>query len=213
MTPGKQKITDSESLFRQPCDFVKSVVSLSDLPLEDVPEVAFAGRSNVGKSSLLNALFNVRQLARVSNTPGRTQALNFFLLAKRLYFVDLPGYGFAQAPQKQVSEWNQLLRLYLKGRVQLKRVFLLIDSRHGIKKTDEEILKLLDEAAVSYQVILTKVDKIKAPEILKRIQEIESTFPKHPAMFPRILVTSSQKQEGLEELKQAVLDLLTDHNL
>lgn len=202
--------TQAETLFRQPCSFIKSVVKLEDLPESVLPEIAFAGRSNVGKSSLLNALFNIKQLARVSNTPGRTQALNFFQSGEVFYCIDMPGYGYAQAPKGQVLAWNKLIRLYLKGRPQLKRVYLLIDSRHGVKPNDIEIMDMLDDAAVSYQIVLTKIDKTSGAEIRNRIQAIEATFHDHPALHPTILATSSEKRMGLDELKQEI-SLLVSH--
>lgn len=194
-----------DAFFRQPCGFVKSVVALEHLPEGNLPEIAFAGRSNVGKSSLLNALFNVNALARVSNTPGRTQALNFFLLGEDYFFIDMPGYGYAKAPKQLVASWNKMLRLYLSGRPQLKRVYLLIDSRHGIKSNDEEIMQMLDEAAVSYQAVLTKTDKVSTQQVQRRKEEVIATFSKHPALYPEVLATSAVKKQGLEELKQALI--------
>lgn len=191
-------------LFEHPCTFVTSVYDLKTLPPQDWPEIAFAGRSNVGKSSLINAVFKKKGLAKASNTPGRTQCLNFFQMDTHLHVVDMPGYGYAKAPKDLVDSWNKMLRLYLKGRVQLKRVFLLIDSRHGLKANDIEIMDMLDEAAVSYQVILTKIDKIKPPAVQKRVQEVQDTAPKHPALYPEILVSSSEKNAGLDEIRYAV---------
>lgn len=201
----KQGDTSPEELFRQPCRFVKSVVALDHLPEGNLPEIAFAGRSNVGKSSLLNAIFNMNALARVSNTPGRTQALNFFILGESFFLVDMPGYGYAQAPKGLVASWNDLLRLYLSGRPQLKRVYLLIDSRHGIKPNDSEIMTMLDKAAVSYQAVLTKTDKVSNQQVEQRKDEVVATFAKHPALYPVVLATSAVKKQGLEELKQALI--------
>lgn len=191
-------------LFEHPCTFVTSVYDLKTLPPQEWPEIAFAGRSNVGKSSLINAVFNKRGLAKASNTPGRTQCLNFFQMESHLHVVDMPGYGYAKAPKDLVASWNKMLRLYLKGRVQLKRVFLLIDSRHGLKANDIEIMDMLDEAAVSYQVVLTKVDKIKPPAVQKRLQEVQDSAPKHPALYPEVLFSSSEKNEGLDDVRRAI---------
>lgn len=191
-------------LFGHPCTFVTSVYQLETLPSRDWPEIAFAGRSNVGKSTLINAVFQKKGLAKASSTPGRTQCLNFFQMDRHLHVVDMPGYGYAKAPKSMVDDWNKMLRLYLKGRTQLKRVFLLIDSRHGLKENDIEIMNMLDEAAVSYQAILTKIDKIKAPAVKVRVAEIEAAMPKHPALYPDVLVSSSEKTEGLEEIRQAI---------
>jgi GTP-binding protein len=177
------------------------VVKLDTLPPPDVPEIAFAGRSNVGKSSLINALTGRKNLARASNAPGRTRELNFFDLGGRLRIVDLPGYGFAKAPKEVVDRWTALTKNYLRGRVNLKRVILLIDSRHGIKATDEGIMKALDEAAVVYQVTLTKTDKLKKGELDKRLAETEERIRRRPAAFPVIAATSSDKGIGIPELR------------
>src|SRR6478736_7165674 len=181
-----------EALFKAPSTFVKGVVRVADLPREGRPEVAFAGRSNVGKSSLINALTRQKSLARVSVTPGRTRELNFFTLGKddAFYLVDMPGYGYARAPKAEVKGWTRLIKDYLKGRRELKRVFLLIDARHGIKPNDKETMTLLDEAAVSYQVVLTKADKPKATELTARKEKIANDLAKHPASYPRIVTTS-----------------------
>ena len=176
-----EQIEEAESLFNKPCNFVLSVAKLDQLPLTEMGEVAFAGRSNVGKSSLINALFNQRKLAKTSSTPGRTQQLNYFNLADKIHLVDLPGYGFAQAPESMVKSWQKLIFAYLQGRVNLKRVFLLIDSRHGIKKVDEETMKLLDKAAVTYQIVLTKTDKISAKALADTIKRTEEIIKKHGA--------------------------------
>lgn len=195
-------------LFEYPCTFVTSVYDLKTLPPQDWPEIAFAGRSNVGKSSLINAVFNKKGLAKASNTPGRTQCLNFFQMDTHLHVVDMPGYGYAKAPKDLVASWNKMLRFYLKGRVQLKRVFLLIDSRHGLKANDIEIMDMLDETAVSYQVILTKIDKIKPPAVQKRLQEVRDSAPKHPALYPEVLVSSSEKSAGLDDVRRAIARVL-----
>ena len=193
-------------LFAQHWGFVRGVPSLEFLPDADRPEIAFAGRSNVGKSSLINALVNQHGLARTSNTPGRTQELNFFSAeAAGFYLVDLPGYGFAKAPKDKVDQWGVVLRDYLRGRVVLRRVFVLIDSRHGAKAVDEEIFELLDQSAVTYQVVLTKIDKIKPPAVPKAIAAAEALVKSHAAAFPQVLATSSEKKTGLDDLRAAVV--------
>jgi GTP-binding protein len=205
-------IKRGEALFKAPCTFVKGVVRLDDLPKDGTPEIAFAGRSNVGKSSLLNALTGRTSLARVSVTPGRTRELNFFTLEKNaaLYLVDMPGYGYAKAPKSQVKGWTRLIGDYLKGRRELKRVFLLIDARHGIKPNDQETMTLLDEAAVSYQVVLTKADKPKASELAAVQAKVARDLAKHPAAYPEILTTSARLGNGIEELRAAIARLLAD---
>jgi GTP-binding protein len=193
-------------LFAQHWGFVRGVPSLEFLPDADRPEIAFAGRSNVGKSSLINALVNQHGLARTSNTPGRTQELNYFSAeAAGFYLVDLPGYGFAKAPKDKVDQWGVVLRDYLRGRVVLRRVFVLIDSRHGAKAVDEEIFELLDQSAVTYQVVLTKIDKIKPPAVPKAIAAAEALVKSHAAAFPQVLATSAEKKTGLDELRAAVI--------
>lgn len=193
-------------LFAQHWDFVRGVPTLKFLPDADRPEIAFAGRSNVGKSSLINALVNQHGLARTSNTPGRTQELNFFSNeAGGFYLVDLPGYGFAQAPKDKVDRWGEVLRDYLRGRVVLRRVFVLIDSRHGAKTLDKNIFDLLDQAAVTYQVVLTKIDKIKPPAVAKAIATAEALIKSHAAAFPYVIATSSDKKTGLDELRAAIV--------
>lgn len=188
-------------LFAGPCDFMLGVVKLDALPPPDAPEIAFAGRSNVGKSSLINALTGRKNLARASNAPGRTRELNFFDMGGRLRIVDLPGYGFAKAPKTVVERWTALTKTYLRGRVNLKRVILLIDSRHGIKATDEGIMKALDEAAVGYQVTLTKTDKLKKGELDTRLAETAERIKRRPAAYPVVAATSSEKGWGLPELR------------
>ena len=191
-------------LFAGPVDFLKGVVAMSGLPPADRLEVCFAGRSNVGKSSLINALTNRRNLARASNTPGRTQEINFFLLGEALYLVDLPGYGYAEAPVHVVAKWQALLKSYLAGRQNLRRAFVLVDARHGIKDVDEEILKLLDRSAVTFQVVLTKVDKISLTEKLAVIEQVKGALARHVAAYPEIIVTSSEKGEGIETLRAVI---------
>jgi len=202
-------IARGEALFKAPCVFVKGVTSIDDLPTDDTPEVAFAGRSNVGKSSLINALTGRKTLARVSVTPGRTRELNFFTLGHQaeLYLVDMPGYGYAKAPKTAVRGWTRLIGDYLKGRRELKRVFLLIDARHGIKANDRETMKLMDVSAVSYQAVLTKADKPKQSELEAVIAKVSDELAKHPAAYPQILATSARTGMGIPELRAAVAAL------
>lgn len=194
-------------LFAQPCRFVVSAASTAQIPETTLPEVAFAGRSNVGKSSLVNALVGQRMLARTSNTPGRTQLLNFFDLGGRLMLTDLPGYGFAKAPKDRVERWTALVRAYLQGRPQLRRALLLIDARHGIKGVDREIMTLLDRAAVSYQVVLTKADKVKPPPLAAVTAATTTELTGHTAAHPEVLTTSAATLAGLPELRAALATL------
>ena len=202
-------IAKGKALFKGLCTFVKGVVSIADLPKDGRPEIAFAGRSNVGKSSLINALTGRTSLARVSVTPGRTRELNFFALGKEsaLYLVDMPGYGYAEASKAQVKGWTRLIGDYLKGRRELKRVFLLVDARHGLKPNDKETMKLLDEAAVSYQVVLTKADKPKATELSAIQAKVASELAKHAAAYPQVLTTSARMGSGIPELRAAIAAL------
>lgn len=202
-------------IFTRNWTFIRGVPSLQFLPPEGPAEIAFAGRSNVGKSSLINSLLDHKGLARTSNTPGRTQELNFFVPSgfsgdgddlPPIALVDMPGYGFAEAPKSNVDAWTRLVFDYLRGRTTLKRVFILIDSRHGILKKDEEVLTVLDKAAVSYQIVLTKADKLKINALEKQIEAIDAAMLKRAAAFPQLLVTSSQHKTGLESLKQAIIN-------
>lgn len=198
---------DGARLFHGEIDFLKGVVAMNGLPPADRMEICFAGRSNVGKSSLINALTGRRALARTSNTPGRTQEINFFTVSDSLYLVDLPGYGFAKAPLPVVEKWQRLLRAYLTGRQSLRRAFVLVDSRHGVKDPDEEIMKELDRAAVTFQVVMTKTDKVKAGELDKVLDQVRQRLAKHPAAFPGIVTTSSQKGEGIDTLRAVIAGL------
>ena len=202
-----EQLEAGRKLLSGPCDFMLGVARLDQLPVSSLDEIAFAGRSNVGKSSLINALTGQKNLAKASNTPGRTQQLNYFNLGDKILMVDLPGYGFAQAPESMVKQWQKLIFTFLQGRVNLKRVFLLIDSRHGIKKVDEEIMKMLDTAAVTYQIVLTKTDKISAKALQKVIADTEEIIKKHGAAHIRLLATSSEKKKGLEELRAEIAEL------
>ncbi len=196
-------------LFTQSCDFIKSVVKMEDLPDGGPVEVAFAGRSNVGKSSLLNALTNRNGLARTSNTPGRTQALNYFDLRQgRLWMVDMPGYGYAKVPKHLVEGWTHLIHDYLRGRSNLRRLCLLIDARHGTKASDTALMNGLDKAAVPYQVVLTKIDKIGAGQLAQLTKTMEADLKKHAAAFPTVIATSTKKNRGIENLRAALAQLV-----
>ena len=204
-----EDIEAGERLVARPWRFVKSVVALDGLPDDGWSEVAFAGRSNVGKSSLINAMVRRHGLARTSNTPGRTQELNFFAPEEdALYLVDMPGYGFAKAPREKVAAWGALVRAYLAGRPTLRRVLLLVDSRHGVKPPDREIMAMLDGAAVPYQVVLTKCDKISGPTLAAVQAATEAELKEHPAAFPTVLATSAEKGLGLAELRAMLAALL-----
>ncbi len=205
---GRDWELEGRKLFSGRVEFLKSAPRLEFLPEPDVPEIAFGGRSNVGKSSLLNAITLRKSIARASVTPGRTQELNFFEVGDPTAFrlVDMPGYGFAKAPLKVVENWRRLVRDFLRGRVVLKRTLLLIDARHGVKPVDGEMMKMLDEAAVGYRLVLTKADKIKASELAAVLAATQVEARKHSAAFPVVHVTSSEKGMGIDELRAAVLE-------
>lgn len=196
-----------KELLKAPITFMLGVADLSQLPLTDLPEIALAGRSNVGKSSLINAITGQKGLAKTSNTPGRTQQLNYFNADGKFLMVDMPGYGYAQAPEKLVKQWQKMIFAYLQGRVNLKRVFVLIDSRHGIKKVDEEIMQMLDKAAVTYQIILTKTDKIGSKQLELVIKDTQAAIAQHPAAYVRLLTTSSEKGTGIDEVRAEIAAL------
>lgn len=204
-------------LFAGPCDFIFASAKAGDLPPVGPPEIAFAGRSNVGKSSLLNALTNRKTLARVSHTPGRTQQLNFFALggapgAERLRLVDMPGYGYAAVGKEKVASWSALMRDYLRGRASLARVFVLVDGRRGVKPADEEMFDLLDQSAVSYQVVLTKHDELKKAERAQALAAMADALAMRPAAFPEVIFTSAHSGEGIGALRGAVARLLSERN-
>ena len=201
------RIEAGRVLFAQNCGFVTGAGQLGQLPLHALPELAFVGRSNVGKSSLINSLTGRKSLARTSNTPGRTQQINFFNLGDRLMLVDLPGYGYARAPKISVIKWTQLIHLYLKGRANLRRVCVLVDARHGLKDSDRSLMRELDQAAVAYQIVLTKVDKVKNIAQQARCR-IERELLRHPAAFPAAFLTSAQKDIGLSELRAELMSIV-----
>ena len=206
--PDPQSQEIGRKLFAGETTFLKGVVAMDGMPPDDRLEICFAGRSNVGKSSLINALTGRKSLARTSNTPGRTQEINFFTLQDSHYLVDLPGYGFAEAPVAVVAKWQRLLKAYLSGRQSLRRAFVLIDSRHGIKKVDSEILALLDQSAVTFQVVLTKIDKIKPSQREATIAQVSDALAKHPAAFPEIVETSSGDGTGIATLRAVISGLV-----
>lgn len=207
MEPDPDAVEAARRLFSGRVEFLLSAPSLDHIPEGDFPEVAFAGRSNVGKSSLINAVTGRKAIARASVTPGRTQELNFFEVGEptRFRLVDMPGYGFAKAPPKVVEKWKRLVRDFLRGRAVLKRTLVLIDSRHGIKPPDEDMMKMLDEAAVGYRLVLTKADKVKASELAATLARVEAQARKHVAAFPVVHVTSAEKGMGIPELRAAIL--------
>ena len=201
---GRRNLKAKNSLFSSQVDFVKGVVSLDGFPPDDRPEVCFAGRSNVGKSSLLNAITKRKSLARTSNTPGRTQQINYFSVSNKLYIVDLPGYGYAKAPLHEVKKWQKLVFSYMSGRRNLKRIFLLIDIRHGIKSNDIEIMNLLDEAAVNYQIIFTKCDKIKGQTLENLVMDYTKSLDPQIAVYPEVIISSAQQKEGIEIIRSEI---------
>lgn len=205
--PDAAALEQGRLLFSGETDFVKGVVAMDGMPPDDRIEICFAGRSNVGKSTLINALTGRKALARASNTPGRTQEINFFTCADSHYVVDLPGYGFAKAPKDTVAKWQRLLKAYLSGRATLRRAFVLIDSRHGVKTVDEEIMSLLDRSAVTFQVVMTKADKVKDAEREKNLAQTREAVSKHPAAYPEIIVTSSEKGWGIDVLRAVISNL------
>lgn len=208
----KAQIEAGRLLFARDVDFMLSVVNLESLPPANRPEICFAGRSNVGKSSLINALTNRKGLARASNTPGRTRELNYFNVHDRLNLVDLPGYGYAKASKSDIKNWTQLTRAFLRGRAGLRRVFLLVDSRHGVKDSDLELMSMLDETAVTYQVVLTKVDKKKSVDLDKTMRKTSRIIAKRPAAHPILMVTSSEKKTGLDMLRAEIATLALPAN-
>ena len=200
----KAWIDIGHQLFARQVEFMLSVVSMDTLPPPDLPEVCFAGRSNVGKSSLINALTNQKKLAKASNTPGRTRELNYFNVQDRLRLVDLPGFGYARASKTDIAKWTKLTRQFLRGRAPLRRVFLLVDSRHGFKPGDIEVMDMLDETAVIYQIVLTKIDKIKPPAVTKLMKNVKKRIAKRPAAYPNVIATSSEKKIGIDELRAEI---------
>ncbi len=208
----RAKIETGRQLFARPVTFLRSVVGLEHLPTDALPEVCFAGRSNVGKSSLINAVCNQKGLARSSNTPGRTRELNYFSVADRIYLVDLPGYGYAKAPKADIARWTALTRAYLRGRAGLRRVFLLIDARHGIKDTDIELMDMLGEAAVTFQIILTKADKLKKGQAEAMLKRTHAQINKRAAAHPVIILTSSEKKTGIDAIRAEIAALALDVN-
>ncbi|WP_068118467.1 ribosome biogenesis GTP-binding protein YihA/YsxC [Tropicimonas marinistellae] len=205
--PEPLALETGRKLFAGQTEFLKGVVAMSGLPPADRLEVCFAGRSNVGKSTLINALTGHKALARASNTPGRTQEINFFTLQDSHYLVDLPGYGFAKAPVAVVEKWQRLLKAYLSGRATLRRAFVLIDARHGIKAVDKEILGLLDKAAVPFQVVLTKADKVKAADRETVLAQVRASLQPHPAAYPEMVLTSSETGAGIPTLRSIIAGL------
>ncbi|NJM82002.1 MAG: YihA family ribosome biogenesis GTP-binding protein [Tabrizicola sp.] len=206
--PPEDERESGRLLFAGPVTFLKGVTAMAALPPADRLEICFAGRSNVGKSSLINALTGRKALARASNTPGRTQEINYFALGEDRYLVDLPGYGYAEAPVAIVARWQALLKSYLAGRQTLRRAFVLIDTRHGVKAVDEEILTLLDRSAVTFQVVLTKADKVSRETREATLAQVQAALARHPAAFPEIILTSAEKGDGIETLRARIATLV-----
>ena len=204
---SSEELEAGRYLFAQACTFVLGCANLNQIPVDNLPEIAFAGCSNVGKSSLINALVGMKALAHTSNTPGRTRQINFFNLADRLMISDLPGYGYARAPKSQIKQWTTLVETYLKGRASLRRSFVLVDARHGVKSSDRNIFRMLDSEAQSYQVVLTKCDKVKAGPLSSLIDACHSELAKHGAAHPKIATTSARKGDGIPELRAAIAAL------
>ena len=205
--PDDAAIEAGRKLFAGETNFLKGVVAMEGLPPADRLEICFAGRSNVGKSTLINALTGRKALARASNTPGRTQEINFFTCGEAHYLVDLPGYGFANAPVAIVEKWQRLLKNYLSGRASLRRAFVLIDSRHGAKEVDEEIMSVLDRAAVPFHTVMTKIDKPRPAELEASLERTRQIIAKHPTAYPEIILTSSDKGDGVETLRAIIAGL------
>jgi len=205
--PEPEIAEQGRKLFAGQSEFVKGVVAMSGLPPADRLEVCFAGRSNVGKSTLINALTGTKALARASNTPGRTQEINYFTQGPDLYLVDLPGYGYANAPLPVVERWQRLLKQYLSGRQTLRRAFVLVDARHGVKPVDHEIMSLLDSAAVTFQCVMTKTDKVKDKDLNRILDQVRAALAKHPASYPEIVLTSSEKGDGIATLRSIISGL------
>lgn len=198
----------ARKLFCQPCEFIRGVTEMGHLLPPTISEFAFIGRSNVGKSSLINALTGRKTLARTSNTPGRTQQLNFFDLGHKLMLVDLPGYGYAKVGRTQVEQWQVLIRAYLSGRASLRRVYVLVDARHGLKPSDQKMMEMLDNHAVSYQLVLTKSDKVKPPALIKLVTGLQEQVKAHAALHPHVIATSAEKRRGIAELQMAIMEVM-----
>ncbi len=211
--PGREETEDGRRLFAQACRFVKGAAKSSQAPDTHMPEIAFAGRSNAGKSSLINALTHRKALARASRAPGRTREINFFALGERLMLADLPGYGYARAPKAEVERWTAQVEAYLTTRPPLVRVMLLIDARRGVKGPDEPVMDLLDATATPYRIVLTKCDKVKPVDLKSLLADIEATFPGRPACYPDIAATSSRKGTGIPELRAHIAMLASDSKL